>query len=253
MSKQKRDIIPRKGARLFVDIGNSSLKAAFTGGQGWTNPHRAGLQTVSDFADWVNRYRDRFDLVIVISVVGEMTDALFQHIEPDACRLLTIEDIPAELIDYDTPGSLGLDRFFGCYGAVAHSQKPAVVVDAGSACTVDYMASDFVYRGGVIMPGLGIMEEALKRSIPALPGVERDIPGQWPGRSTQSCLQWGLTGGFLQAIEGMMDRHREKFGDFDVVVTGGHAELIAGNLDREVKVRPSVIFDGMREFLNDYL
>lgn len=253
MSKQEHEIIPRSGSKLFIDIGNSSLKAAFTEGRAWKNPNRSGLQTASDFVEWFNRYSERFELIIIISVVRDVTGALVQGIQTEKYRILQVDDIPADLIDYETPETLGLDRFFGCYGAVTQTQKAVVVIDAGSACTIDYMAADFLYRGGIIMPGLTILEDALKEHIPSLPMVERDIPDVWPGKSTKASLQWGITGAYIKAIEGMLEKHRREFGDFELVLTGGYADLIARYLDRELKVRSSLVFDGMRDFLKDYL
>lgn len=253
MSKQHSEIIPPEGTRLFVDIGNSSLKAAFIDGQDWKNPHRSGLDTALDFVEWINFHSKRFEIIVVISVVEKIRSALMEGIRNVNCRILTVADIPADLIDYETPDMLGMDRFFGCYGAVAHTEKSAVVIDSGTACTIDYMTGGFIYRGGVIMPGLSTIEAAMRARLPALPGVTQEIPDIWPGKSTEKSLKWGITGMYMESIKGMLDKYRSSFGDVDVFVTGGEAGLVAQLLDREVKLRPSLVFDGMRDFLRDHL
>lgn len=253
MSKRQKEIIPSEGSRLFVDIGNSTLKAGLIDGQEWVYPHRSELDKAFDFLEWVNRHSEKIELLVVTSVREDVADALVSELENKKWRLLTVDDIPKDLIDYETPETLGLDRFFGCYAAVARTEKAAVVIDAGSAWTIDYMAKDFLFRGGVIMPGLTIMEEAIKKNLPALPMVEREIPEVWPGKSTKTSLQWGITGTYIHAIEKLLDKYHRTFGDFDLVATGGYAALIARHLNRDVKIRPSLVFDGMKGFLEDYL
>jgi len=252
MSKQQKEFIPEKGTVLYVDIGNSALKAGLRDRREWTFPFRSSLDDLSGFIDWVNRYTDRIDLAVITSVVAEKTETVVSGLAVD-CLVLATGDIPAKLLDYETPGTLGMDRFLGCYAAVARTRNAAVVIDAGSACTVDYMSKDSVYRGGVIMPGIDILEKTLVENIPGLPAVERAIPDEWPGKSTRRSLQWGLTGSFVMAIETMIDKYENRFGAFDLVATGGQAGLVAGLLDRSVKVYPGLVFDGMKQFREDFI
>lgn len=253
MSKLQKEIIPPEGARLFVDVGNSSLKAAFIEGRHWKNPHQSGLDTASDFVEWVNLHSGKFELIVVVSVVEKISSALSKGIKSENCRILTVADIPSDMIEYESPETLGLDRFFGCYGAVAHTGKAAVVIDSGTACTIDYMTGGFTYRGGVIMPGLSTVEAALKEHLPALPEVAREIPGVWPGKSTEDSLKWGVTGMYIESIGRTLDKYSVSFGDFDLFVTGGEAGLVSQLLEWEVRLRPSLVFDGMRDFLEEHL
>lgn len=253
MSKQQKEIIPREESRLFIDIGNSTLKAGVADGQQWMLSHQSKRADVTGFVNWINRYSGRIGFAVITSVVEEVTEAVVSRLKIENCRILTLGDIPGDLLDYESPETLGLDRFFGCYAAVSHTDKAAVVIDAGSACTVDYMAGDYIYRGGVIIPGLTIVEKALNDNIPALPPVEREIPDQWPGKSTKTCLQWGIAGTYLFGIEKLLEKYGEAFGDFDLVATGGHAKWMSGHLKGTVKVRPELVLDGMKVFLEDYL
>jgi len=253
MSKDQNEIIPSKHTQLFVDVGNSSIKAAFTVGTGWSKPEKSGISKATDLLNWINKYNEKFDLIIITSVVEEVTEALVRGLETNRYRVLSEEDIPGDLLDYETPETLGLDRFFGCYGAIAHTKKAAVVIDAGTACTVDYMTPDYIFRGGVIMPGISILEQSLKEYAPSLPRVQRELPEAWPGKSTRGSLQWGITGTFATAVNGFLDKYEEEFDTFDLVLTGGGAKMIAPLVQRESKVRPMLVFEGMKKFLEDYL
>lgn len=246
-------IIPENNSTLYIDIGNSSIKAAYRDEFQWERPDSQLLSNASDLVDWINRHQKNFESIVIASVVEETTSAILNLLESENVRVFSIGDIPSDLLDYKTTDTLGIDRFFSCYGAVAQTSKPAVVIDAGTACTIDYMSGDFVFRGGVIMPGIGILEQSLRAHAPGLPAVLPSIPDQWPGKTTKDSLRWGLYGGFRDAILAVLENYEEHYEDFDLMITGGSAEWVSQVLGRESKVHPMLIFEGMHFFLEDYL
>ncbi len=88
MSKQQNEIIPPKGSKLFVDIGNSSLKAAYLQEGIWQNPHpnRTGLHTSSDLVHWINQHSKRLELIVITSVVADVTQALVDELHVENYR-----------------------------------------------------------------------------------------------------------------------------------------------------------------------
>jgi len=246
-------IIPDKKNILFLDIGNSSIKAAYREDLHWKRPDSFRINSASDLVGWINEHHKDFGTIVIASVVQDLTQAILERLQTKNVRVFSIDDIPKDLLDYNTPETLGIDRFFTCYGAVAQTSKPAVVVDAGTACTIDYMSADFVYRGGIIMPGIGILEKSVRKFAPRLPTVLRSIPDEWPGKSTKDSLRWGLYGVYRDGIISALGKYREEFEDFDLMLTGGDAEWISSTLGMEAKVRPMLIFEGMHFFLKDYL
>lgn len=246
-------IIPENKSTLYLDIGNSSIKAAYREDLHWKRPDSFMINSASDLVDWINQHHKDFGTIVIASVVEDSTRAILGRLQTEEVRVLSIGDIPGDLLDYKTPETLGIDRFFTCYGAVVQTSKPAVVIDAGTACTIDYMSGDFVYRGGVIMPGIGILEKALRNFAPQLPAVLRSIPDEWPGKSTKDSLCWGLYGTYRDSIQGILKRYEEQFEDFDLMITGGAAEWVGDILGQDVKIRPMLIFEGMQFFLKDYL
>lgn len=246
------DFIPDKNKILYLDIGNSSIKAAYKEDLNWIRPDSFKIRNASELVEWINRHQKDFEMVVIASVVTDTTKAIESRLEIEQVQVLTVNDIPLELLDYKTPETLGIDRFFACYGAVAQTSKPAVVIDAGTACTIDYMSGDFVFRGGIIMPGISIMEQSLREYAPNLPSVRRTLPEEWPGKSTKTSLRWGLYGAYVDAIRGALDKHKERFEDFELVITGGTAEWLSSILPGEHKVRPMLIFEGIQYFMEDY-
>lgn len=253
MSKDIKNIIPDINTTLFIDVGNSSIKVAYQVGMKWQKPDRYKPDNAADLLNWINSRARKFELIVIISVVDEVTKALVENMETEKYRVLGINDIPDDLLDYETSETLGIDRFFACYGAVAHTNKASVVIDSGTACTIDYMSQDYVYRGGVIMPGISTVESAMKKHAPALPSVPRTLPTGWPGKSTKTSLQWGIAGAYRDSIHASLRRYEEQFGDFDLVLTGGDADWIASVIQWKNKVRPLLVFEGIRRFLEDYL
>lgn len=247
------NIIPNKENILYLDIGNSSIKAAYKEELDWERPDSFLIKNAAELVGWINEHRRNFGSVVISSVVEDTTKAIVERLDIKEVRVLSIDDIPSELLDYKTPATLGIDRFLSCYGAVALTGNPVVVIDIGTACTIDYMSSDFVFRGGVIMPGIGILEKSIRDYAPGLPAVLRSIPEKWPGKSTKESLKLGLYGMYRDSIRAALSKYEEQFDNFDVVITGGAADWMSSILDRESKIRPILIFEGMRAFLDDYL
>jgi len=234
---------------LFIDIGNSFVKAAFKEGVVWKEPEDGNFSSAADLVKWVHMHTGSFRDIIISSVRKKQAKALIAELGKERCTLLNSGMIPFEFLSYETPKTLGIDRFLVCLGAVRHTGCAVVVIDAGTACTVDFMTADEVYQGGVIMPGLGSIKKTIEQQTPELPGYDFYLPNAWPGKSTAASLQWGTAGMVKFAVEGMLARYREMQQDFELVITGGQAGTIASLLDEEAKVRPHLIFDGMYEFL----
>ena len=182
-----------------------------------------------------------------VSVVQSAVEKINEILGDDhSVKWLTIDDVPPKSLDYENAHTLGLDRYMACLGAKMKSDEPVVVVDAGTACTIDYMDDKGVYRGGVIMPGLSLWERSLKEFAPALPTVVRDIPMKWPGKNTEDSVRWGLSGAFVEAVNGMI-RNYDPWSK--VWVTGGDGDWLAKRIERSAKVDDNLVFDGIRSLL----
>jgi len=234
---------------LYVDVGNSliKLKKYFSGR--WENIYQIKHNELKVLADYFGEHSARFDHIVISSVVDAVTNNLQTIFEPFPLKIIKTSEIPANLLNYQTPETLGIDRFLACYGARRKTKSAVVVIDAGTACTIDFMDENDVFQGGVIMPGLRIMEEGLHQFAPALPKVEREKPSVWPGKSTKSALQWGITGVFLDALYAMLKRYDDHYGSFELWLTGGDALLLTEYFDNNAKIDQDLVFEGMRRFV----
>lgn len=234
---------------LYLDIGNSSIKAAFKEDGSW---QRVGdsFKSVTYLISWLNKNRDSIEKLVVASVRKDHFRLLYNQIEGLEILEIRIEDIPSEKLDYFTPKTLGVDRYLGCLGAVNHAKKRSVVIDAGSACTIDMMDSNGTYKGGIIMPGLQSVMNIFKVTAPELPDIEPKIPQNWPGKNTIESLQWGQVGFFVDGIESALERYKSQYGDFELYITGGDTDIISELITESSNKDAFLIFKGMEAVIN---
>ncbi|HET8866556.1 MAG TPA: type III pantothenate kinase [Gracilimonas sp.] len=230
---------------LYLDAGNSSIKGAHKRGVKWNVVDTKKTVTALEFIEWIDTHPESFTEVILASVRKDLQEAILEHLKHVKLRQISVSDIPRDLLDYETPETLGIDRFLACYGATNQTSKSVVVIDAGTAITIDFMDQDDVYRGGLIAPGLSGFGEILHQKAPALPEVEMDIPKIWPGKNTIDSLKWGQAGFYKMAIEAILKKYESEFGPFDLFITGGWGSFLESIIEREGKLRPFLVFDGM--------
>lgn len=160
-------------------------------------------------------------------------------------RQVSVSTIPSERVDYETPESLGVDRVLAAFGAYSRFQDSCVVIDSGSATTLDYIDDLGIFRGGVIAPGYEALLAGMRLKTPSLPNSETLLPGHFPGRSTNECLQWGRLGFYQHAVLGLADRFKARFSVTCVVLSGGAVDLLHPVFPEAVS-EPFLVFEGMR-------
>jgi len=133
----------------------------------------------------------------------------------------------------DYPAEVGADRILNALATHRLHGSPANVVDFGTATTFDAVSAEGDYLGGAIAPGLGIAAEALFSRTAKLPRIELVAPPAAIGRNTIHCMQSGLVLGYVELIEGLVERIRAELGGHARVIgTGGLATVLA----KETKV-----------------
>lgn len=155
-------------------------------------------------------------------------------------------------IDYDTPHTLGHDRIAAAVGAVTCAPgRNVLIVDAGTAVTLDIVTADGRFLGGNISPGLHMRFEALNNYTSRLPLV--DYKGELPliGHNTVTAIRAGVVGGLVSEIESFIDKISARIGgDLVVVFTGGDCKFLASQLSRKVKVVDNLLSIGLNRILS---
>jgi len=128
---------------------------------------------------------------------------------------------------YDNPKEVGADRIANAVAAYDKYGGPTIMVDFGTATTVDAVSDKGEYLGGAILPGVEISMDALFQHAAGLKKVELVEPKNLIGKSTVESIQSGAIHGFTGQVDHLVDKFRDELGEATVVATGGLAELIA--------------------------
>ena len=150
---------------------------------------------------------------------------------------------------YSNPREIGADRIAAAIGASALKLNThLIVVDMGTASTVDVITKDGEYWGGAILPGINMMMHALSSGTAQLPSVEIVEPEKACGTSTVTAIQSGLYYGTLGSIRELINRFTSEVFKGEkplIIATGGFSNLFreAGLFDR---IESQLVLDGLR-------
>lgn len=243
---------------LAVDIGNHQIKLglfpATTGGrlpqpaQTWKLPTRE-----ADFESLAARLPDE-RLVWHAATVHRQAErdlaAWVRDRRPrDRYRLLRNRDLPLE-IHVAQPRRVGSDRLLAAVAVnrLRAAQRPAIVIDAGTAITVDLVSATGAFEGGVILPGFRLIAKALAEGTDLLPQVDYDPADEVPpavGRSTVAAIRSGLFWGQVGAVRELVRRIADELdAPPQVFVAGGDAARLAAFLPR-ARVVPELVLAGI--------
>lgn len=168
---------------------------------------------------------------IVSSVVPKVTSHMAEMLEEYAGARPLIVGPSIETgvkIAVDNPREVGADRIVNALAAFRLHGGPAIVIDLGTATTLDAVSAEGTYLGGAIAPGLITSVEALSRYTARLPMVEMVRPPRALGRDTSSAMQSGIILGHAAMLEGMVRRiAAEMEGEPRVIATGGFCHVMA--------------------------
>jgi type III pantothenate kinase len=216
--------VPGASARAYhrrviigVDIGNSAAKAALVDG---STVHESGrLDTsVASPADLTEGLRllagsptGPPTSIVAVSVVDRWTARLELAASdlglPLVLATATTIPLPTALL---RPDLTGPDRLLAAWTAARLHGRPVIVIDLGTATTVDAVDADGFFLGGAILPGLGLSTQALAEGTARLPRVDLDLPDDPIGSDTAAAIQSGIVLGHLGAVRELVARMRQR-------------------------------------------
>jgi type III pantothenate kinase len=231
---------------ILVEIGNTAVKAVRE-----NSGQRIPLFKVpSDNIDELSRQLSLLDdgeELLLSSVRKDLTSIILEYNKQLAIHVFQYNNLDKITLDYETPETLGIDRVLACAGGVRHTQSDVVVVDAGTACTVDLMTKDYVFKGGVILPGLPMLRYSMKTLTPELPETDFSLPAQFPGKTTRDAIRIGVNGGFIHSIARFIEEYIQKNENVQILITGGDGRYVHEKLQAQFNCtyHENLVFDGM--------
>jgi type III pantothenate kinase len=164
----------------------------------------------------------------------------------DAVRVIdSVWQLPLKVL-VEHPEKVGIDRLLNAVAANSRRYGPAVIIDAGSAVTVDLVDEEAAFRGGAIMPGLRLAVQALHDHTALLPLIDipREIP-LLPGTSTSSALAAGVFWAVAGGIKALVEEYSMGWEDVQLFLTGGDAPILHEVVDGSV-IWPEMTLEGIR-------
>lgn len=241
------------GPVLALDAGNSRVKWGLYAPPRWLSLGATPNAEIGTLAlrDWQNLPRPA--RVVGVNVAGEgvrlRIEALVARWRLAPEWLLASKQAAGVINNYAAPEQLGADRWAALVatrrrlGAKPAAKPAAIVVNAGTAVTIDALDSDGVFRGGMILPGLRLMQGALADNTAALkvaPGKLSDYP-----TNTADALYTGALAAICGAIATMRARLSGGAGDVSCVMSGGAAPEIAPHVEGGAEVVDNLVLDGV--------
>ncbi|MGZ5076295.1 MAG: type III pantothenate kinase [Methylobacter sp.] len=233
---------------LLIDMGNTRLKWALT----TAGQIMAGSPLLNSRINrnelvklWKGIYRPRR---IAISCVGashllELVQSIARELWLDVDIILVKPQAQAFGVvnAYQQPDKLGVDRWLALVAAWQKFQSAACIVDCGTAITVDVINADGRHQGGLISPGLTLMKQALSQGTEALP-VSTTSHAFGLVNDTEAAIYSGTLASAAGLVEHVLAKQPAAM---RLILTGGDAALIAGQLDVAAIIDPDLVLRGL--------
>jgi len=256
---------------LLADVGNSRIKLALVSRPAASDGGRlVGLPTISGRRDidtgslradhlrgWLRMVAPG-PAVVLIASVHDAAAAILEMVlaeesatgrRPLRQRRIGHGDLPLPIL-LDEPHRVGIDRLAAATAAsiVKPTGRGVIVVDCGTAATVDMISAEGEFLGGAILPGPALMARALAEGTSKLPEVRALADGDpppMPGRNTREAIAAGIGWGMRGAIASLVDQARMSLGsEAPVILTGGWGKAVLPVLPDAIEL-PDLVLAGI--------
>jgi type III pantothenate kinase len=229
---------------MFIDIGNTNTKILTNGGAS------SSIDTKSFNIKYFLTHFKNDDHVVIASVVPSLLE--------DVKKDLSSMNRSFEVIDRNSPYSfnfaiegIGVDRLLAVEGALAITKTPCVVIDAGTAITVDFLNfrnGEACLEGGIIVPGFKLGLRSLNDHTSQLPALEPEVPTGLIGKNTKDAMMNGVYHALVKGVEGLMNEAMSKIGvnRFEIFITGGAGKVFKDLSTMEIIYVEDLVFKGMQ-------
>ena len=238
---------------LAIDIGNSTTKVGIFEGEDIADRITIDTQPVRTaeelFRSLEAELPENVTGVAISSVVKE-ANPVFRRFSQ---AFLKVDPLFVDhtfdfgfSINYFPPEDCGADRLVDAFSAIQKFGAPCIVCDFGTATTIDVVTKNREYIGGIITPGINTLASALFEKTSKLPRVELRKPDHVIGKSTVGSIESGIYYGYVELVDGIIERILEETrGEPKVVSTGGFADLIAEESQFVELIERDLMLDGL--------
>lgn len=247
---------------LAIDAGNTNLVFALLDGREIKARWRIATdarRTADEYAVWLRQL-----LIINGMTLDDVTAVIISTVVPRALHNLTVlsqkyfhvdpliaGQAPVEwglALDVDEPHAVGADRAVNAVAAHTLYSGDKILIDFGTATTIDAVDYNGAYKGGIIAPGINLSLDALVGAAAMLPRIAIEAPESESviGRDTKSQMLIGIYWGYIAMIEGLVTRMKAEIGRPTMVIaTGGLAVLFEQHSKVFDAIEPDLTIQGL--------
>jgi type III pantothenate kinase len=239
---------------LVLSVGNSRLAmGAFIGGE----LQHVTRSALDQRADWPGRISELWQRVsgkenaavagasVNPSVLEPLEHAVQQATGQKVEWVGKEIDLPIKVLT-EKPEETGVDRVLNVAAAYEQMQKACVVVDAGTAITVNVCNDKGEFLGGAIAPGVRLQLEALAKKTARLPDVSMAVPSKPFGQNTEEAIRHGVYHGIRGMVKELVENYATELGNWpDIIATGGDAAMLFENWELVHAIAPDLTLYGV--------
>lgn len=244
---------------LLLDIGNSRIKWGVldNGVIRRTGHIKQSILKERGFSMLTSKLPRQVDKIFACNVAGtslatQLSAVLDRHCNCGVQFARSESYVCGVTNGYRQSHRLGVDRWIAMIAARAERETSSIIVDAGTAVTIDVLDDDGNHLGGQILPGLSLMSDALARNTSDLPNVKRQqssIGLAILANNTTTAVAQGIAGAVTGAVERVGRVLRQNGYDPTLFLTGGDATYILKGLEEGALHRPDLVLEGLAYIL----
>lgn len=227
---------------IAIDIGNTNITIGLMKDEHVYKAYRLTTRTkrtsdeygfllrsfLEDACINIEQIQDVIISSVVPKIMYSFTNSIrkYLHLEP----IIINANSPTGIkIDIDNPNEIGADKIVNAAGAITYYQTPCIIIDFGTATTIDYIDQNQTLKGGIIAPGIEIAANALYENAAKLPEVAIEKPEHLLGTNTINSMQSGIVYGYIGQIEYLITKLKKELqiNDLLVIATGGLGKIIS--------------------------
>ena len=232
--------------KLFIDIGNSKSKWSLVENQ---IDQRSGSFFNHDIEEFV--VPEDIDEVTIASVGREEYENILISKLKFICKNIIFAQIDKQLLEINYSNELGIDRWLGALAVTKRTTNNAILIDAGSAVTIDFIRNDAprpIFEGGLILPGLHLFNQSLVEKSADISLKNKVMTAQI--NNTDMALMHGFLMSVSGAIEKFLNFYQLDIENTDFFISGGDAELIFNSTHlghkSNFKWVENIVIDGLK-------
>lgn len=243
-------MIPKIETRVVIDLGNTLFKVAVFDKNNLLSIRVFKNGSYTRIGNYL-KMLPKQSYCILSSVIDY----------PDSLKALLVERFKTIFLNpgtsipirssYKTPETLGKDRIAAAVAAWhAFPEQNLLIIDAGTAITMDLVTKDGNFIGGAISPGIDMRFKALHTFTGRLPLVKRKNIKYLTGTTTEESISTGVINGIALEIDGIINNYKVLYPDLISIFGGGDSKFLLKRLKNSIFALPNPVINGLQIILN---